>query len=260
MHQPPGFVDKRFPHYVCRLRMALYGLKQSPRAWYQRFANFLLQIGFTFAQSDNSLFTYRHASDMAYLLLYVDDINMCTSSDSLRDSLLSTLKTELPMSDVGPLSYFLGISVTRTSSHMLLSQQKYAQEILERVGMSSCNPVATPVDTNSKLIADARPPVSNPTHYRSLAGALQYLTFTRPDIAYAVQQVCLFMHDPRELHYHALKRILRYIQGTIDHGLHLYPTSHMRLIAYTDADWGGCPDTCRSTSDYCYFLGDNLIS
>ena len=186
MHQPPGFVDKRFPHYVRRLRMALYGLKQSPRAWYQRFANFLLQIGFSVAQSDNSLFTYRHGSDMAYLLLYVDDIIMCTSSGSLRDSLLSTLKTELPMSDVGPLSYFLGISVTRTSSHMLLSQQKYAQEILERADMSSCKPVATPVDTNSKLCTDAGPPVSDPTHYRSLAGALQYLTFTRRDIAYAV--------------------------------------------------------------------------
>lgn len=115
------------------------------------------------------------------------------------------------MSDLGPLSYFLGIAVTRTPSYLLLSQEKYAQEILERAGMASCKPAATPVDTKSKLSADAGPPFRDPTLYRSLAGALQYLTFTRPDISYAVQQVCLFMHDPREPHYEALKRILRYI-------------------------------------------------
>lgn len=164
------------------------------------------------------------------------------------------------MSDLGPLSYFLGITVTRTPSHLILSQHKYAKEILERAGMTDCKPVATPVDTQAKLSASSGPPVSDPTLYRSLAGALQYLTFTRPDIAYAVQQVCLFMHDPRESHYHALKRILRYIRGTIDHGLHLYPSPTTQLTAYTDADWAGCPDTRRSTSGYCCFLGDNLIS
>ena len=98
------------------------------------------------------------------------------------------------------------------------------------------------------------------TLYRSLAGALQYLTFTIPDITYAVQQVCLCMYDPKDEHMHALKRILRYIRGTIDHGLHLYPSSTSTLVSYTDADWGGCPDTRRSTFGYCVFLGDNLIS
>ncbi|XP_021723952.1 uncharacterized protein LOC110691341 [Chenopodium quinoa] len=143
---------------------------------------------------------------------------------------------------------------------MLLSQEKYAQEILKRAGMASCNPAATPVDTKSKLSADAGPPFRDPTLYRSLAVALQYLTFTRPDISYAVQQVCLFMHDPQEPHYEALEHILRYVQGTIDHGLHLYPTVSHRLITDTDADWGGCPDTRRSTSGYCCYLGDNLVS
>ncbi|XP_021757187.1 uncharacterized protein LOC110722226 [Chenopodium quinoa] len=119
------------------------------------------------------------------------------------------------------------------------------------------NNAATPVDIKSKLSADAGPPFWDPTLYRSLAGSLQYLTFTRPDIAYAVQQVCLFMHDPREPHFEALKR-QRYVQGTIDHGLHLYPTVSHRLITYTN--WGGCPDTRRSTSGYCCFLGDNLVS
>ena len=100
----------------------------------------------------------------------------------------------------------------------------------------------------------------DPSLYRSLVGALQYLTFTRPDLSYAVQQVCLSMHDPREAHMLALKRIVRYLQGTLDHGLYLYPSSVYKLIAYTDADWGGCPNTHCSTSGYCVFLGDNLLS
>ena len=126
--------------------------------------------------------------------------------------------------------------------------------------MSSCKPCLTPVDTKPKLSATHSSPFEDPTLYRSLASALQYLTFTRPDISYAVQQICLFMHNPMETHMHALRRILRYIWGTIQHGLHLYPSSTSILTAYTDADWGGCPDTRRSTSGYCVFLGDNLLS
>ena len=103
------------------------------------------------------------------------------------------------MSDLGPLSYFFGISVTHIPSYMLLSQKKYTHEILECADMGTCKRAATPVDTNSKLSAYLGPPMADPTHYRSLAGALQYLTFTRLDIAYAIQQVCLFMHDPRGL-------------------------------------------------------------
>ena len=96
--------------------------------------------------------------------------------------------------------------------------------------------------------------------YRSLAGALQYATLTRPDIAYAVQQVCLHMHDPREPHLLLIKRILRYPKVTLDLGLTLRASSSHNLIAYSDADWAGCPDTRRSTSGFCVYLGDNLIS
>ncbi|GJU14206.1 ribonuclease H-like domain-containing protein [Tanacetum coccineum] len=103
-------------------------------------------------------------------------------------------------------------------------------------------------------------PISDSTLYRSLVGALQYLTFTRPDISYAVQQVCLFMHDPREPHLSALKRILRYVRGTLSYGLQLYSSTTSSLVAYSDADWAGCPTTRRSTSGYCVFLGNNLLS
>jgi hypothetical protein len=93
-----------------------------------------------------------------------------------------------------------------------------------------------------------------------LAGALQYLTFTRRDIAYVVQQICLFMHDPREPHLALVKRILRYIKGTLDYGHHIHRSPSSDLVAYSDADWAGCPETRRSTSGYALFLGENLIS
>ncbi|KAK4369257.1 hypothetical protein RND71_013049 [Anisodus tanguticus] len=126
--------------------------------------------------------------------------------------------------------------------------------------MSSCKSTSTPVDAKPKLSAAAGAPYEDPTRYRSLAGALQYLTFTRPDITYVVQQVCLFMYDPRVEHMNRIKRIIRYIQGTLDYGLHLYPSSTSTLVSYTYVDWGGCPNTRRSTSGYCMFLGNNLVS
>ena len=110
------------------------------------------------------------------------------------------------------------------------------------------------------VTADLGDPVADPTAFRSLAGVLQYLTFTRPDLTYAVQQVCLHMHDPRESHLAALKRLLRYVRGTVDLGLVLHRSSSAELVVYTDADWAGCPDTHRFTSGYVVFLGGNLVS
>ncbi|GKA07113.1 ribonuclease H-like domain-containing protein [Tanacetum coccineum] len=163
------------------------------------------------------------------------------------------------MTDLGPLNYFLGISVSHDSSGLLLSQKKYAVEILDRAHMVNCNPSQTPIDTESKLGSDGDP-VSDPTLYRSLVSSLQYLTFTRPNISYAIQQVCLYMHDLREPHLASLKRILRYVRGILDYGLQLFSSSTTDLVAYSDADWTGCPTTRRSTSVYCVFLSNNLLS
>ncbi|GKA99400.1 ribonuclease H-like domain-containing protein [Tanacetum coccineum] len=130
---------------------------------------------------------------------------------------------------------------------MFFSQRKYATEIFERAHMVNCNPSRTPVDTEYKL-GDDGDLVSDPTLYRSLACALRYLTFTRPYISYAVQHVCLYMHDHREPHFSALKRILRYVRGTLDHGLQLFSPSTTSLVAYLDPDWVRFPTTRRSTS------------
>jgi hypothetical protein len=258
--QPSGFVDPHHPDYVCRLHKSLYGLKQAPRAWFQRFATYTRSIGFLEFKFDASLFTLHKGTTTAYLLLYVDDIILTASSTSALHSLIYLFAKEFAMKDLGPLHHFLGISVSRTSDHMQLSQWQYVLDILNRVGMTDCHPVSTPVDTKAKLSANSGDPVSDPSLYRSLTGALQYATLTRPDIAYAVQQVCLHMHDPREPHLHLIKRILRYRKGTLNLSLTLSPSKSHTLIAYSDVDWAGCPDTRRSTSGFCMFLGDNLIS
>ncbi|GJW87627.1 ribonuclease H-like domain-containing protein [Tanacetum coccineum] len=257
MYQPPGFVDAIFPHHVCRLQRFLYGLKQAPRAWFQRFAGYANRVGFSSSHHDSSLFIYQHGFEVAYLLIYVDDIVLTASSTDLLQRIISSLHKEFDMTDLAAFNYLLGISVTRDSTDMFLSQKKYALELLDMAHMANCNPTRTSVDIESKVDGDLN---SDPTLYRSLAGGLQYLTFTRPNISYAVQQVCLLMHDPREPHLAALKRVLRYVRGTLDFGLQLYASITGSLVAYTNADWAGCPTTRRFTSGYCVFLGDNLLS
>ncbi|GJW39160.1 ribonuclease H-like domain-containing protein [Tanacetum coccineum] len=229
MHQPPGFIDSAHSDYVCLLK------------------------------TDSSLFTFHKGPDTAYLLLYVDDIILTASSTSLLQRIISLLHAEFAMIDLGPLNYFLGISATRTTSGIFLSQTKYVTEILEQAQMLNCNPCRTPIDTEKKLGPEGLP-VTDPTLYHSLAGSLQYFTFTRPDLSYAVQQLCLYMRDPREPHLNAMKRVLRYLRGTTDLGLQLFRSTTSQLIAYSDTDWAGCPATRRSTSGYYVFLGDNLLT
>nr|GEV94008.1 ribonuclease H-like domain-containing protein [Tanacetum cinerariifolium] len=207
-------------------RRSLYGVKQAPRAWFQRFAGYATRAGFYHSRWDSSLFIYRQGSQHR----------------------IDSSHHEFDMTDLGALNYFLGISVVCHSTGLSLSQRKYDLQLLERAHMINCNPSRTPVDTESKLGPNGVL-VQDLILYRSLAEGLQYLTFTRLDFSYVVQQICLYMHDPREPHLAALKRILRYVQGTLDLGLHLYASSTTSLVGYTDADWAGCPSTHRSTSE-----------
>ncbi|XP_071674368.1 uncharacterized protein [Lolium perenne] len=258
--QPSGFVDPTHPSHVCRLHKSLYGLKQAPRTWFHRFTQFITSIGFSVSKCDSSLFILKRGASTAYLLLYVDDIILTANTTHLLHTIISSLNHEFSMTDLGDIHHFLGINVHRTHEGLFLSQQQYTLEVLERAKMLNCHPISTPIDTRSKVSATDGVPFSDPSLYRSLAGALQYLTLTRPDLSYAVQQVCLFMHAPRDSHYQLIKRILRYIKGTSHYGLKIHMSSSMELIAYSDADWAGCPDTRKSTSGFCVFIGNNLVS
>uniref|UniRef100_A0ACD5ZU54 Uncharacterized protein n=1 Tax=Avena sativa TaxID=4498 RepID=A0ACD5ZU54_AVESA len=205
---------------------------------------FIKTLGFVCAKSDSSLFVLHQPIGTAYLLLYVDDVVLTASSTALLRRVIDRLQHEFSIKDMG----------------FFLSQHKYAEELLERANMVDCKSATTPIDTSPKLSADAGSPVADASDYRSIVGALQYLTMTRPDICYAVQQACLHMHAPMDCHLAIVKRILRYVRGTAGYGLHLHRSSSLDLVAYSDADWAGCPDTRRSTSGYTVFLGNSLIS
>jgi hypothetical protein len=195
---PTSYIDSTRLEHVCRLNRSLYGLKKANRAWYQRFVTFITLIGFTCSCSETSLFILQCMEGTTFLLLYVNDIFLIASSTRLFDRIIAFLHSEFAMTDMGSLHFFLAITVTRDSSSMHFSQAKYAADILDKAGMTACKSATTLVNTLPKLAASVGPPVADPTEYRSFAGALQYLTFTRPAIAYAIQQVYLHMHDPRE--------------------------------------------------------------
>jgi hypothetical protein len=213
----------------------LYGLKQAPRAWYSRFATYLATLELIEAKSDTSLFIFRRGSDMVYLLLYVDDIILTASSTVLLRRTISALQQEFTIKDLGPLHHFLGITVERCPDGLFFHQRTYTIDILKRAVMADCKPCTTLIDLQAKLAGDSEPPVEDVSQFRSITGALQYLTFTRPDITYVVQQICLHMHDPREPHLTAMKRILRYLQWTPDYVL-LRRSSSFDLVVYTDVD------------------------
>jgi hypothetical protein len=189
------------------------------------------------------LFIHQHGDDTVYLLLYIDDMMLTLSSVALLQRMIITLQHEFAMKDLRPLHHFLG-SWDHHRAAALRPLPPPAPVLSlhpELAGMSAYKAFTMPVDTQAKLFEDDGPSVVDVMTYWSLTGALQYLTFSRPNIVYVVQQVCLHMHTPQEPHLTTLKRILRYLCGSIDYGLLLRPSPTSELVVYTDADWVGCP-------------------
>ena len=260
MRQPPGFKSSEFPDHVCLLHKAIYGLKQAPRAWFDKFSSFLLDFGFICSVKDPSLFIYRHNKVIIYLLLYVDDMILTGNDPIMVERLLASLSKEFRMKDMGSLSYFLGIQVKHTSTGLFLNQERYATDLLENAGMLDCAPMPTPLPLQLDRVPHQDEMFSDPTYFRSLAGKLQYLTLTRPDLQFAINLVCQRMHKPTMADFHILKRVMRYIKGTLTMGLHFKSDSDSSLQAFCDSDWAGCNETRRSTGGFCTLIGSNLIS
>ena len=166
MAQPLGFVDPALPSHVCRLHKSLYGLKQAPHAWYNRLSEFLLSIGFQASKGDTSLFILSHDGAMIYLLVYVDDIVLTGSNSAVLYRLIILLQSEFKLLDLGSIHFFLGIEVKPTTMGILLSQHKYALDIIQRAGMTSCKPVDTPLSASSKLGLIPGTLYSDPTRYQ----------------------------------------------------------------------------------------------
>ena len=262
MEQPPGFVAQgESSSLVCRLRRSLYGLKQSPRAWFGKFSIVIQEFGMTRSGADHSVF-YRHfaPSRCIYLVVYVDDIVITGNDQDGITDLKQHLFKHFQTKDLGRLKYFLGIEVAQSRSGIVISQRKYALDILEETGMMGCRPIDTPMDPNVKLLPGQGEPLSNPERYRRLVGKLNYLTVTRPDISFPVSVVSQFMTSPCDSHWEAVVRILRYIKSAPGKGLLFEDQGHEHIIGYTDADWAGSPSDRRSTSGYCVLVGGNLVS
>ncbi|XP_070660531.1 uncharacterized mitochondrial protein AtMg00810-like [Malus domestica] len=256
MQQPPGFIDPSKPHHVCQLRKSLYGLKQAPRAWFVKLFQALLQFGFVQSSSDASLCVLKGPSPVI-VLVYVDDILVTGPSSSECNQFIQKLSTIFPVKDLGPLHYFLGLEVHRSAEGLFLHQTKYLLDLLRKTNMDGAKPCCTPL--GSTKLDHTGPLLSNPTEYRFIVGGQQYLTWTRPDLSFAVNQICQFMHAPRKQHLQAAKRVLRYLKGTISAGL-WFKKGSLNLTAFSNADWAGCTFHRRSTSGYYVFWGSNLIS
>lgn len=188
--------------------------------------------------------------------MYVDDILITGSSSWLVHELINRLNAQFALKQLGELDYFLGIEVKHLSTGaLLLTQSKYIRELLSRA--------ASPMFSSCKLNKEGTDVMSNPQLYRSIVGALQYATLTRPEIAYSINKVCQFMANPLESHWKVVKRILRYLKASQHHGLLLQPAdqpSKFSITAFSDADWASDPDDLRSTSGSCIFFGPNLVS
>ena len=186
---------------VCRLHRSLYGLKQSPRAWFDRLISSIVQqFGMIRSNADHSIF-YRHsARGCVYLVVYVDDIVITGSDQQGIIQLKQYLSHKFQTKDLGKLRYFLGIEVAQSKDGIVISQWKYAMDILEETGLLNVKPVDTLMDPNAKLLPHQEEPLSNPGRYRRLVGKLNYLTVTHSDISFAVSVVSQFLNSPYQDH------------------------------------------------------------
>uniref|UniRef100_A0A2N9EG31 Integrase catalytic domain-containing protein n=1 Tax=Fagus sylvatica TaxID=28930 RepID=A0A2N9EG31_FAGSY len=234
MELPPGCnLQTEGNKQVCRLRKSLYGLKQSPRAWFGRFTSFMKSIGYKQSNSDHTLFLKHNEEQITALIVYVDDMIVTGNDLEERKTLQEHLAREFEMKDLGELKYFLGIEVSRSKKGIFLSQRKYALDLLNETGMTACSPASTPMEENLKLCVHSNQVPANKERYQRLVGRLMYLAHTRPDLAYALSV---------EREFYSQKETIWIFNG------------------YTDADWAGSVQDRRSTSGYFTFVGGNLVT
>nr|GEW22643.1 hypothetical protein [Tanacetum cinerariifolium] len=260
VNQPDGFVYPYHPDKVHRLKKALYGLKQALRAWYDELSTFLVSKGFFKGFIDPTLFLTKHGEDILRVQIYVDDIISGSTNPKLSKQIEKLMYSKFEMSMMGELKFYLGIQIHQSPRGIFINQAKYAQEILIKHGMTSCDSIGTPMATKH-LDADLSETPIDQTKYQSVVGALMYLTTSRPDIVHATCYCARYQAKPTEKHLTAVKRIFRYLKDTINMGLWYPKDTGFELTAFSDSDHEGCLDSRKSTSGGLQFLGgDKLVS
>ncbi|CAL0306597.1 unnamed protein product [Lupinus luteus] len=225
-----------------------------------------MQLGFTKCTTEHGVYVKgNHIAEILIICLYVDDLLITSGEVKNIQAFKEEMQAEFEMSDLGELSYFLGMEFRRTNRGILMHQTKYATDVLKRFQMMNCNTVATPIEVGIGLSQGDADCAVDKTLYRQMIGSLRYVCNSRPDLAYGVGLVSRYMESPKQSHMSAVKRIFRYLKGTLGHGI-MYPTNRNRgcnessLIAFSDADWCGDKTDRKSTTGYFFLFNNALIS
>jgi len=260
--QPPGFVDKNCASKVLKLNKALYGLKQAPRAWNAKLNQELISLGFVRSKVEHAVYKRGENDSLLLVGVYVDDLIICGPNSKNITAFKEQMKRLFSMSDLGLLSYYLGLEVNQEGPTITICQSAYAKKIVEQCQMTRCNPVDTPMEQRVRPMTAKPGTERNVTQYRSIIGSLRYLVNSRPDIAFAVGVTSRFMEAPDKEHWAMVKRIVRYIAGTIHLGLTYKKndSSDLYLLGFTDSDHSGDLVHRRSTSGVVFYIGSNLVT
>ncbi|GJZ34884.1 retrovirus-related pol polyprotein from transposon TNT 1-94 [Tanacetum coccineum] len=258
--QPEGFVDPDHPTHVYCLKKALYCLKQAHRAWYDTLSRILLDNKFSKGVVDPTLFTLKTSKHILLVQIYVDDFIFSSTDPKACEIFSYEMSSKLQMSMMGQMSFFLGLQVSQNPKGIFINQSKFALEILKKFRMDSCDPVDTLMVDRLKLDEDPLGIPVDQTRFRRMVGSLMYLTASRPDLVFDVCMCARYQASPTKKNLEALKRVFRYLRGTINWVLWYPKDTAMALTAYADVDHAGCQDTRRSTSGSAQFLGDKLVS
>ncbi|GAU46710.1 hypothetical protein TSUD_287990 [Trifolium subterraneum] len=259
MSPPPG-LSLPTHNLVCKLQRSLYGLKQASRQWNTELTDTLTSHGYIQSKSDYSHFTKQSSSGFTVILVYVDDLVLGGTDVEEINSIKRLLDKKFSIKDLGLLKYFLGFEVARSQKGISLCQRKYTLDLIKDTGLLGSKPCNTPMQPQLQLHTASGDPISDPIVYRRLIGRLLYLTHTRPDIAYTVSKLSQFLAKPSTEHMLAAIHVLKYIKQSPDQGLFYKSNSSLKLKGFSDSDWGACPDTRRSTTGFCFYLGNSLIS
>lgn len=271
MDQPEGYIDKKWVKKVCKLLKTVYGLKQSPRTWYKRIMKYLKKLGFLQSPADSNVFLLVDGSLFVILALYVDDCVLLSNITEQLENVKAMLCQEFEMTDQGDLQFCLGIQILRHQAveTITLHQTKYLKEILKRFNLLDSRPVATPSAVGERVTTEQSPQTkleledTSAVPYAEVVGCLIFLAnWTRPDISYSISMVSQFLKQPGRAHWAAVKRIYRYLKGTLSYGLQYTASGNQRLelTSYADDDWAADADTRKSLSAYCFLLSSGAMS